>query len=156
MKTYIKRIIGFLILFLVISCALESKFALPNDEKIKPELIGEWYNEKNVNEETVKIIKNGEKSYTLQIIGKSETEELIAHSKTINGFSIMNIKTETKGVITNVFYGFTVKGNTLTFSEVNDKLRNEEFESESELLKFFEENVSKNDFFINPTELKRK
>jgi len=156
MKTYTKRIIGILILFLVISCALESKFALPNDEKIKPELIGEWYNEKNVDEETIKIIKNGEKSYTLKIIDKNETDELIAHSKTINGFSIMNVKTETKGVITNVFYGFTVKGNTLTFSEVNDKLRNKEFESESELLKFFEENVSKEGFFINPTELKRK
>ncbi|WP_028873214.1 hypothetical protein [Psychroserpens burtonensis] len=155
MKTYKKRIIGILILFIMLSCALESQFALPNDEKINSELIGEWYSEKN-GDERIKIMKNGEKSYMLQMIDKNETDELIAFSKTIKGFSIMNVKTETKGIITNVFYSFNLKGNTLTFSEVNDKLHDKEFESESELLKFFEENVNKEDFFINTAELKRK
>ena len=139
----------------MISCALESQFALPNDEKIKSELIGEWYSEKN-GDERIKIIKNGEKLYTLHIIDKNETDELIAFSKTIKGISIMNVKAENKGIITNVFFGFNVKGNTLTFSEVNNKLHNEEFKSTSELLKFFEENVTKEDFFINTSELKRK
>jgi len=68
----------------------------------------------------------------------------------------MNLKTESNGVIKNVFYGFYVKENTLTFSEVNDKLHEKEFESASELLEFFEENVSKKDFFINHLDLKRK
>ncbi len=154
MKTY-KNIIGLLILFLMISCALESKFGLPNDEKIKPELIGEWFFEKN-SDETITILKNGEKTYKLVIKDTEQTDELISYSKTIKGFNIMNIKTEYKGKITNVFYGFNIKGNTLTYSEVNDKLRSEEFESESDLLKFFEENVDKEDFFINQIELKRK
>ncbi|TXD84797.1 hypothetical protein ESY86_03630 [Subsaximicrobium wynnwilliamsii] len=155
MKTHKKRIIGVFILFLMVSCALESQFALPNDEKINPEFIGEWYSEEN-DDESIKITKNGEKSYRLQVFDENETNESIAFSKTIKGFSIMNIQTETKGIITYVFYGFNVEGNTLTFSEVNDKLRHEEFESESELLRFFEENLTKEDFFINPTELKRK
>ena len=68
----------------------------------------------------------------------------------------MNVQTESKGIITNVFYGFNLKGNTLTFSEVNDKLHDKEFESESELLKFFEKNVNEENFFINHSELKRK
>ncbi|GAA3792975.1 hypothetical protein GCM10022271_26520 [Corallibacter vietnamensis] len=155
MKKYTKQIVGILILFLVISCALESKFSLPNDEKINPELIGEWYNLKD-NDEKVTIIKHGEKTYKLLLQDKDKTDELISFSKTIKGFEIMNIKSEYKNSITNVFYGFKVKGNTLIFSEVNDKLRGKEFESESELLRFFEENISRKDFFINQTELIRK
>jgi hypothetical protein len=155
MKAYKKGIIGILILFIMVSCALESQFALPNDEKIKTELIGEWYFEKN-SDEGIKIMKNGEKSYNLKIVDKKETEELIGFSITIKGFSIMNVKTESKGITKNIFYGFSLNGNTLTFSEVNDKLRDEEFKSESELLKFFEENVTKEGFFINHSELKRK
>ena len=156
MKTYKQRITGILILFIMVSCALESQFALPNDEKIIPELIGEWISVEN-SDDRIHIIQNGEKSYRLQIIEDTKIdEELIGFSKTINGFSIMNLKTESNGVITNVFYGFNIKGNTLTFSEVNDKLHEKEFESASELLKFFEENVSKKDFFINPLGLKRK
>jgi hypothetical protein len=68
----------------------------------------------------------------------------------------MNIKTEYKNKITNVFYGFKVGGNTLVFSEVNKKLRNKEFKSETELLDFFKENISRDDFFINQIELIRK
>ena len=156
MKTYKQRITGILILFIMVSCALESQFALPNDEKIKTELLGEWISVEN-SDDRINIIKNSEESYRLQIIEKTKIdEELIGFSKTINGFSIMNLKTESNGVITNVFYGFNVKENTLTFSEVNDKLHEKEFESASELLKFFEENVSKKDFFINHLDLKRK
>ncbi|MDA9056531.1 hypothetical protein OAD49_04525 [Flavobacteriaceae bacterium] len=156
MKTYKKRIIGILILFIMVSCALESQFALPNDETIKTELIGEWISVEN-SDDRINIIQNGAKSYRLQIIEKTRIdEELIGFSKTINGFSIMNLKTESNGVIKNVFYGFYVKENTLTFSEVNDKLHEKEFESASELLEFFEENVSKKDFFINHLDLKRK
>ena len=68
----------------------------------------------------------------------------------------MNIKTEYKNKITNVFYGFKVEGNTLIFSEVNKKLRNKEFKSQTELLEFFKENINREDFFINQTELIRK
>lgn len=59
-----KQIFSLLILFLVISCTLESKFSLPNDEKINPELIGEWYNGKG-NEDKLTIKKHGEKTYKL-------------------------------------------------------------------------------------------
>jgi len=155
MKNYKKRIIGILILFIIVSCTLESQFTLPNDEEINTELIGEWTLEKN-SDNRINIIKNGEKSYRLQIIEGNEYEELIGFSKTINGFSIMNLKTEENGVITYLFYGFNVKENTLIFSEVNDKLHDDEFESQSELLQFFEENVAKEDFFTNTFELNRK
>ena len=156
MKTYKKRITGILILLIMVSCALESQFALPNDEKINTELLGEWVSIEN-SDDRINIIQNGAKSYRLQIIEKTRIdEELIGFSKTINGFSIMNLKTESNDTIKNVFYGFNIKGNTLTFSEVNDKLHEKEFESASELLEFFEENVAKENFFINPLNLKKK
>lgn len=156
MKTYTNRIIGLLVLFLMVSCALESNFGLPNDEEINPELIGEWLSNVKNNDEGITVQKDGEKTYKLLIKDTGNTNTLISYSKTIKGFNIMNIKTKNEGKITNVFYGFKVKGNTLTFSEVTDKLRNKDFESESDLLSFFEENVDKEGFFINQTELKRK
>lgn len=150
-----KYTLSLVILFLVISCSLESKFSLPNDENINPELIGEWYNGKN-NDEKITIIKHGEKTYKLLIKNKEKTDEIISFSKTIKGFEIMNLRTEYKNKITNVFYGFKVEGNTLIFSEINKKLRNKEFKSETELLDFFKENINRDDFFINQTELTRK
>lgn len=150
-----KHTLSLLILFLVISCSLESKFSLPNDENINPKLIGEWYNGKD-NDEKLTIIKYGEKTYKLLLKDKEKTDEIISYSKTVNGFQIMNLKTEYKNKITNVFYGFKVEGNTLIFSEVNNKLRNKEFKSKTELLDFFKENINKDDFFINQTELIRK
>ena len=68
----------------------------------------------------------------------------------------MNLKTEYKNKITNVFYGFKVEENTLIFSEINKKLRSEDFKSQTELLDFFKENINREDFFINQTELIRK
>lgn len=150
-----KHALSLLILFLVISCSLESKFSLPNDENINPKLIGEWYNGKD-NDEKLTIIKYGEKTYKLLLKDKEKTDEIISYSKTVNGFQIMNLKTEYKNKITNVFYGFKVEGNTLVFSEINNKLRNKEFKSKTELLDFFKENINKDDFFINQTELIRK
>ena len=150
-----KYTLGLAIIFLVISCSLESKFSLPNDENINTELIGEWYNKKD-NSEKLTIIKHGEKTYKLLIKDEEKTHEIISFSKTMKGFEIMNVKTEYKNEITNVFYGFKVEGNTLTFSEINKKLRSKEFESQNELLDFFKENINREDFFINKTELIRK
>lgn len=150
-----KYIISVLLLFLFISCALESKFSLPHDEKINTELIGEWYNNDN-NDVSITVVKHGKKTYKLLIKDTEETNELISYSKTIKGFEIMNIETEYNHKITNVFYGFKIKGNTLIFSEVNDKLIKKEFKSETELLDFFNQNITNKDFFINETELTRK
>lgn len=155
MKTDIKTITGIVLVFLMISCSLDSKFSLPNDEEIKPELLGEWYSEKD-NTVRITILKNSDITYKLLITESGNTEELTSFSKTINGVNLFNVKTEYKGNITNVFYGFNIKGDSLIFSEVNDKLRTEEFDSESDLLHFFEDNMDRDDFFVNPTKLIRK
>ena len=60
MKTYKQRITGILILLIMVSCALESQFALPNDEKIIPELIGEWISVEN-SDDQINIIQNWSK-----------------------------------------------------------------------------------------------
>lgn len=155
MKSYTKKILSTIILLLVISCSLESTFSLPNDEKIQTELIGEWTSKETTNE-FLKIEKKSDKTYNIIIAEKDKTEKLLAFSKTINGFSIMNIITEYDGKITNVFYGFNIEGDTLTYSEVNNKLRENEFNSEIELLDFFKEKINRDDFFINRIVLVRK
>ncbi len=155
MKIDIKIVTGIVLVFLMISCSLESKFSLPNDEKIKPELLGEWYIEKD-NTVRITILKNSDISYKFLLNEKGNTEEFISFSKTIKGVNLLNIKTEYNGKTTNVFYGFNIKDNSLVLLEVNEKLRTEEFDSESDLLTFFENNIDKEDFFINPTKLKRK
>ncbi|SEA20470.1 hypothetical protein [Psychroflexus halocasei] len=153
MKKYLGKIIGISLIFLILSCALESKFSLPNDERIKTELIGEWSNE---DDEILRIEKNNEKTYKLITIQNGKMDESIAFSKTINGFNILNIISEYEDKKTNVFYGFNIDNNTLTYSEVNDKLRESDFKSESELLQFFQKNISKKDFFVDSVKLKRK
>jgi hypothetical protein len=155
MKKQSTIITAALLLFVILSCALESKFGLPNNEKINTELLGDWCNLDNGNE-CISILKNGRKTYKIVLQENDKEETLIAYSKTINGFHIMNIKINYDDEITNVFYGFTLNGNSLVFSEVNDKLRKNKFTSKAELLGYFKEHITAENFFINHTELRRK
>ena len=141
-----KYIFSLLVLLFIIGCALESKFALPNNEPINPNLIGTWFDGKNLNDEII-IQQNGEKKYKLIL---DDSTRVNAFSKKIKGFNIMNITEEHNGVFTNIFYGFEITNDTLVVSEVTDKLRKEDFGSQAELLNFFNENIEKEDFFLNP------
>ena len=93
------------------------------------------------------IQQNGEKKYKLIL---DDSTRVNAFSKKIKGFNIMNITEEHNGVFTNIFYGFEITNDTLVVSEVTDKLRKEDFGSQAELLNFFNENIEKEDFFLNP------
>ena len=154
MKKHTNKIIGISIIFLIVSCSLESVFSLPNDEKIKTELIGEWFYGKN-SEAIIRIEKNNKKTYKLILDENGKTEELIAFSKTINGFNIMILIKDFDGDSIYEYYGFTIDDKTLTYSEVNKNFRESDFSSETDLLNFFQKNVTKKDFFINPNVLKR-
>jgi len=83
MKKHTNKIIGISIIFLIVSCSLESVFSLPNDEKIKTELIGEWFYGKS-SEAIIRIEKNNKKTYKLILDENGKTEELIAFSKKCN------------------------------------------------------------------------
>lgn len=154
MKKHTNKIIGISIIFLIVSCSLESVFSLPNDEKIKTELIGEWFYGKSI-EAIIRIEKNNKKTYKLILDENGKTEELIAFSKTINGFNIMILINDFDGDSIYEYYGFTIDDKTLTYSEVNKNFRESDFSSETDLLNFFQKNVTKKDFFINPNVLKR-
>ena len=130
------------------------QYSLPNDEKIKTELIGEWFYGKN-SEAIIRIEKNNKKTYKLILDENGKTEELIAFSKTINGFNIMILINDFDGDSIYEYYGFTIDDKTLTYSEVNKNFRESDFSSETDLLNFFQKNVTKKDFFINPNVLKR-
>ena len=149
-----EKITAMLLLSFMMGCTLESEFSLPNDEEIKTELMGEWSNEEDGNE-TFKVEKNDDKTYTLTL-NIFEEEKITAFSKTINEFDIMNVIAKEEGKVKNLFYGFRVDNNTLTYSEVNDALIENDFKSQTELLNFFRDNISKKEFFINPVILKRK
>jgi len=140
------KIFSLFFLVLIVSCALESKFGLPNDEKINTELIGTWLDIKT--NETLLIKKNNEMSYKLI---PNDSTELISYSKKIKGFNILNMVTNGNGVKTNSFFGFELRNDTLEFSEVNKDLKKTDFNSQAELIKFFNENIDKKGFFINHT-----
>jgi len=142
MKKHTNKIIGISIIFLIVSCSLESVFSLPNDEKIKTELIGEWFYGKN-SEAIIRIEKNNKKTYKLILDENGKTEELIAFSKTINGFNIMILINDFDGDSIYEYYGFTIDDKTLTYSEVNKNFRESDFSSETDLLNFFQKNVNK-------------
>ena len=135
MKKHTNKIIGISIIFLIVSCSLESVFSLPNDEKIKTELIGEWFYGKN-SEAIIRIEKNNKKTYKLILDENGKTEELIAFSKTINGFNIMILINDFDGDSIYEYYGFTIDDKTLTYSEVNKNFRESDFSSETDLLNF--------------------
>ena len=132
---YTCKIIGISIIFLIVSCSLESVFSLPNDEKIKTELIGEWFYGKN-SEAIIRIEKNNKKTYKLILDENGKTEELIAFSKTINGFNIMILINDFDEDSIYEYYGFTIDDKTLTYSEVNKNFRESDFSSETDLLNF--------------------
>lgn len=154
MKT-IKHILSLFILLFVMGCALESKYALPNDELINNNLLGEWYGPEET-DSFLRITKRTDKTYTVTFVDKEKKEVLQAFSKSIKGYNILNLITTTDNKTTNTFYGFTVDGNSLTYFDVNDGLRKDDFGSKEELLDFFEKNISKEDFFQEPIQLKKK
>ena len=117
-------------------------------------LIGEWFYGKN-SEAIIRIEKNNKKTYKLILDENGKTEELIAFSKTINGFNIMILINDFDGDSIYEYYGFTIDDKTLTYSEVNKNFRESDFSSETDLLNFFQKSVTKKDFFINPNVLKR-
>lgn len=154
MKKMKKKIIGILILLVLMSCALESKFGLPNDEKIDKNLIGVWGAMDNT-KDSLEIKNKGD--FRFEIIISGEKEVIQGYTKKIKGFTIMNlIVDDEKGEKLNTFYGVRIKNDILEFSEVSDKLRKTDFNSQKELIRFFEKNISRTDFFINPERLIRK
>lgn len=149
-----KKITGILILLVLMSCALESKFGLPNDEKIDKNLIGVW-GVMNNTKDSLEIKNKGD--FRFEIVISGEKEVIQGYTKKIKGFTILNlIVDDEKGGKLNMFYGVRIKNDTLEFSEVTDKLRKTDFNSQKELIRFFERNISRTDFFINPERLIRK
>ena len=149
-----KIIFSILTLLLFISCALESKFGLPNDEKVNKNLIDVWYLFDNKKDS---LIINKKTDFIYEIILSDEKEIIQGYTKEIKGFTIMNLIVDgAKGKKINVFYGVKIKNDTLEFSEVSDKIRKTEFDSQKELISFFEKNITRSDFFINPLQLIRK
>jgi len=154
MKTIKKVIVAFVVSLLFVSCALESKFGLPQNQKNNPELIGEWYVDDH-KEERLKIVKKDDNIYKLVLKDKEKTEEIDFYTKTIKGCNILNLVDTDKGNTTNIFYAYKIDGDMLKISEVNDKLVSEDFSSDDELLEFFENNVTKDDFLLDSTVLVR-
>jgi hypothetical protein len=142
--------------FLIItSCALESEHALPNDEPINAQLIGEWWSPEHPNEKLT-ISAASEMIYTMKFEAGDVVEEITAHSKTINGIMFMNLTTIDNGKRNNSFYSFQVGDDTLMYSEVNEQVHEGEFESSEELVDFLTNNQDLKDFFMNPVTLLRK
>lgn len=96
-----KIIFSILTLLLIISCALESKFGLPNDEKVNKNLIDVWYLFDNKKDS---LIINKKTDFIYEIILSDEKEIIQGYTKEIKGFTIMNLIVDgAKGKKINVF-----------------------------------------------------
>jgi hypothetical protein len=142
------------LLVLVMGCALESKYALPKSETIDPELLGTWaFTSDDGTEELLHVEALDAMTYKITL----EDEVITAHSATINGHRIMNLVSADEGYETpNMFYGFVLKKNKLKIMEVTDQWNDDDFGSQAELIRFFEDHIDRPEFFINPDELKRQ
>ncbi|WP_338350077.1 hypothetical protein [Nonlabens tegetincola] len=144
-----------LLLFLIVtSCTLESEFSLPNNEAIDSELLGLWSPTNNP-KESVKIERHTDKRYKLTLIDGDDQEELIAYSTTIRERQILTIITEDEVGLSYQFYGISMTNNSLAYSEVNNQIREEKFESQQDLYDFFLTHIEKDYFFKNPETLKK-
>tara|TARA_R110002050_G_scaffold141251_1_gene266282 strand:+ start:36564 stop:37073 length:510 start_codon:yes stop_codon:yes gene_type:complete len=155
MKKYTNRIVGMAILMLTIGCALESKFGLPNDEAIQTELIGKWKLTENGKEEVYEILKKDDNSYRLVAPFVDGGKDLMAYTKTIKGHTILTVIQEEYGIVSNTFYGIHITKDLLVVHAVNKKNRTQDFGSEAELLQFFQENITNEDFFVDPLDFIR-
>jgi hypothetical protein len=139
---------------------LESKYALPNDQKINKGLLGDWMLENSGEDPSIFLQKatfvaTSDLTYQLIIKDGDKTEKFECFTKTFDDVEILNIKIVYKGNATNAFYGYKVKDEVLTFFEVKERLNEKEFNSTDELVSYFEENINKEDFFMEKTKLVR-
>lgn len=132
--------------FVLTSCTLESKFGLPNTDKVDQDLVGVWSTPCIINQEsdTLTIKPINEYSYKLLF---DTNEELEAYSVKIKEYNIINIISNVDG--NNLFYGYEVEKDTLRFYEVNPELLKSDISSQKELNDFFAKNINKHNFFMN-------
>ena len=147
MKTVFRYLLQLVLLSIILTnCTLESKFGLPNTDKVDQNLIGVWSTPCIINQEsdTLTIKPLNEYSYKLLF---DTNEELAAYSVKIKDYNIINIISNVDG--NNLFYGYEVEKDTLRFYEVNPELLKSDISSQKELNDFFAKNINKHNFFMN-------
>ncbi|CAL2089367.1 hypothetical protein [Tenacibaculum sp. 190524A05c] len=147
MKTVFQYLLQLVLISIILtSCTLESKFGLPNTDKVDQNLIGVWSTPCIINQEsdTLTIKPLNEYSYKLLF---DTSEELAAYSVKIKDYNIINIISNVDG--NNLFYGYEVEKDTLRFYEVNPELLKSDISSQKELNDFFAKNINKHNFFMN-------
>ncbi|CAL2085183.1 hypothetical protein [Tenacibaculum sp. 190524A05c] len=147
MKTVFRYLLQLALISIILtSCTLESKFGLPNTDKVDQNLIGVWSTPCIINQEsdTLTIKPLNEYSYKLLF---DTNEELAAYSVKIKDYNIINIISNVDG--NNLFYGYEVEKDTLRFYEVNPELLKSDISSQKELNDFFTKNINKHNFFMN-------
>jgi len=149
-RRIMKKIISiFILAIILVSCALESEFGLPNNSKTDKKLMGKWYN-KDKNGVLI-FDKNKDNTFSISIIDNEGKKNIIskhAYTTTINKFKIINLTDKTKdGKIINMFYGYSLSKNIFKFREVNSNGDNKKFKTKEELLAYFKANIDKHDFF---------
>ena len=141
----------FIIVFMIDSCALESKFSLPKNEKVDSKLLGTWHSENDIDSlDWIKIEALDGFTYKLTL----NDDNLTAFTTTFSKYRIVNVVDESN-VKPNMFYGFIVKKDELQFMEVTDKLTQGDFNSQKELIHFFKNNIENPKFFVNPEKYQR-
>jgi len=145
-----KKVVSIIVLtFLLVSCALESEFSLPNNQLTSRDLLGTWHPKGEKGDLIFKA--NSDNTFSVTMIDDKGEKTIIspnAYTSIINNYSLLNlVHTSKDGKKSNIFYGYRLSTNNFSFRPVNDKFSDIKISSNEELLNYFEENISKKDFF---------
>lgn len=148
-----KRIVFILLTLLVFGgCALESSFSFPKKETLDTNLFGTWVSVKGGDSDNwVTIEPLDEFSYKFTYSDGTAT----GHTGNFAWHKIMNV-IDTRNEKPNSFYGYILKKNKLEVYEVNEALVEKDFNSQEELIAFFEEYAYEANFLVNKEVYKRK
>ncbi len=136
------------IILTFISCTLESQFNLPNTKEIDANLLGSWMYNNDPNDIVIISKKDGI-TYTILV---DDCNQSLAYAYNIKNYNIIAILDGDRYL----FYGFELKSDTLKILEIDRKLQKVDFNSQEELLLFFNKNINRPDFFTETVYLTRQ
>ena len=162
-KKGLSAIFTALVLLVLTGCPYESRVALGDskDEKIDTSLIGEWYSVDNKTDTmNINIHNFNSTEYLIEynetrLSSKKPTTLLRGFISKIGNYRILNIN-EIEVDSKYTFFKYDLDGDKLKIAYVSDNFNKTQFDTESKIYKYFEENIDKKDFFEDVVIFKKK
>jgi len=148
-----KYLVLSLFLVTLFSCVLESKYALPEVQRIDKAMLGTWYDQES-GKEALTITKLTKTRYTFTFSGdpKGKLPDMEAYIASVGDYQILNIVAKGDDGLVNMFYEYKIVAGDFLYRGV-EGVDDKTFGSNAELVAYFEENNTKEGFFTDETEV---